>query len=198
MIQDSKKKNKFKIGCSLSNFGLKLCLMGIKKSIFAPEHILNEVQFEQLIKVVVDCLKSTDNSMVISSLRIIRHVIARREAKSIRRPAIAAVLAIMEKLSSTDLEMISETFKLLNTIVDATPGALKNSQYKGKEILFKINVWGWYILFIIALLVFVKQFIELSDQCSEPLNTLRTIIEKKQIHEEVYDLINNKVRDIMI
>lgn len=105
--------------------------MGIKKSIFAPEHILNEVQFEQLIRVVVDCLKSTDNSMVISSLRIIRHVIARREAKAIRKSAISAVLSIMEKLSTTDIEMISETFKLLNTIIDATPGALKNSQYKG-------------------------------------------------------------------
>lgn len=65
--------------------------------------------------------------MVISSLRIIRHIIARREAKSIRKSAISAVLSIMEKLSSTDLEMISETFKLLNTIIDATPGALKNS-----------------------------------------------------------------------
>lgn len=40
-IQDSKKKNMFKIGCCLSNFGLKMCLMGIKKSVFAPEHILN-------------------------------------------------------------------------------------------------------------------------------------------------------------
>jgi hypothetical protein len=65
--------------------------------------------------------------MIISSLKIIRNVIARKEAKSIRKSAISAVLSIMEKLSSSDLEMISETFKLLNTIIDATPGALKNS-----------------------------------------------------------------------
>lgn len=132
LIQDSKKKNQFKIGCCMSNFGLKMCLMGIKKSIFAPEQILNEVQFEQLIKVIVECLRSTDNSMVISSLKILKTVIARKQAKSIRKAAITAVLGIMQKLSVSDLEMITETFKLLNTLIDATPNSLKNSQYKGR------------------------------------------------------------------
>ncbi|KAL4488796.1 hypothetical protein ABPG72_016449 [Tetrahymena utriculariae] len=178
-IQDSKKKNKFKIGCCMCNFGLKLCLMGIKKSIFAPEQIANQIQFEQLIKVIVECLKSTDNTMIISSLRILKTVITRKEAKGIRKATVAAVLAILEKLTNTDIEMISETFKLINTIIDHSQNSLKNSQYK-------------------ALLLYVKQFLDVSDYCSEPLNSLNIIIEKKLIYEEVYDLVNSKVREAMI
>lgn len=65
--------------------------------------------------------------MVISSLRILKNVIARKEAKGIRKPTISAVLSIMEKLTSTDIEMIGETFKLMNCIIENSGNSLKNS-----------------------------------------------------------------------
>lgn len=39
---------------------------------------------------------------------------------------------------------------------------------------------------------------EVSEHCMEPLNVLKTIIEKKLIYEEVYDLVNTRVREMMI
>lgn len=78
-------------------------------------------------RVVVECLKSTDNSMVVSSLRILKTVIDKREAQSIRKATVKAVLGIMEKLTNTDLDMIAETFKLIKTIIECNPHDLSSS-----------------------------------------------------------------------
>lgn len=69
--------------------------------------------------------------MIISSLRILKTVITRKEAKGIRKATVSAVLTIMEKLSNTDTELIGETFKLVTTIIEHSQNSLKNSQYKG-------------------------------------------------------------------
>lgn len=65
--------------------------------------------------------------MVVSSLRILKVVISNKEAKSIRKATVAAVLGIMEKLSNTDIEMVGETFKLMDVIIEVSPHTLKNA-----------------------------------------------------------------------
>jgi len=65
--------------------------------------------------------------MVVSSLRILKTVIDKREAQSIRKATVKAVLGIMEKLTNTDLDMIAETFKLIKTIIECNPHDLSSS-----------------------------------------------------------------------
>ena len=50
----------------------------------------------------------------------------------------------------------------------------------------------------LALLQFVKQFMDLSDSCIEPLTVLRAFIEKKIVIAEIYDLVAGRVSEMML
>ncbi|EGR29804.1 hypothetical protein IMG5_148320 [Ichthyophthirius multifiliis] len=56
-IQDDKKRSDVRIGYTLSTFGLKMCIIGIKSNIFAPEKIENdEYSYDQGKMVVFEVL----------------------------------------------------------------------------------------------------------------------------------------------
>lgn len=82
-MQGSKKKNNFVIGRIMCTFSLNLIQMSIKKSYIKPSIAKEDptqntilTKFEPLIKLVINCIRSNDNNIITSSIRILNAIIS--------------------------------------------------------------------------------------------------------------------------
>lgn len=178
-ISNMKKHNMFKVGAQLSNFGLKLVLLGIKRQIFTQKLMEEnegdvQTQFEELLKLIVQCLDTSDNNMLQNALKVLKETLVWpiRFIKKHKKSIVKASLEIVQKLTISDTDLIQDTFKLIQIVIHHfTIDQMKPAQMAG-------------------LLEFIKQFSEQSDFLTEPLNTLKLLVEKKFIHTEMYTIMD--------
>jgi len=80
-MQQSQKKNTFIVGRIIASFSISLVQMCIKKSLIKPGSQNDPKQasiiskFEPLTKVIINCIKSNENSIITGSIKILNSIV---------------------------------------------------------------------------------------------------------------------------
>ncbi len=69
-----------------------------------------------MVAVVVSCLSSFDNNILTQSLKILRSLSCWDLIKKRKKEIISSLFNILEKLTSSDIEMARETFKCVKVL----------------------------------------------------------------------------------
>jgi len=80
-MQQTQKKNTFIVGRIIASFSISLVQMCIKKSLIKPGTQNDSKQssiiakFEPLTKVIINCIKSNENSIITGSIKILNSIV---------------------------------------------------------------------------------------------------------------------------
>lgn len=79
-MAQNQKKNVFMVGRIIASFSINLILMCIKKSLIKPGNKEDPQQqailskFEPLTKLIINCIKSNENSVITGSIKILNKI----------------------------------------------------------------------------------------------------------------------------
>ena len=80
---------------------------------------LNNPQLEPLLFQIISCLQSTNNNILTNTLKVLNHSIKwpLKIFKKNYKKMFQFLLKILERLSVTDIELVKNTFKLIQEII---------------------------------------------------------------------------------